>query len=61
MSELPSLSELRETAFIMRAEGYALEFWSNGTWFIEAPSGEGTEVTEEAVAGALASLFKIFF
>jgi len=28
---------------------------------VESPSGEGTEVPEEAVAGALAELFRIFF
>jgi hypothetical protein len=30
-------------------------------YFVESPSGEGTEVPEEAVAGALAELFRIFF
>ena len=61
MSETRSITELRKTAWIIGAQGYQLRLWRNGTYFVEVPSGEGTEVPEEAVAGALAQLFKTFF
>lgn len=61
MTKPMTISELRRRAKYFRCEGYTLEFWANGTWFIEAPSGEGTEVPEEAVAGVLAQLFNKFF
>lgn len=61
MSEPVSISELEATATRIPAEGYELRLWRDGTYFIEAPSGEGTSVPEEAVAGALADLFRKFF
>lgn len=56
-----SITELRKRARFLRVEGYTLEFWPNGTWFLEAPSGEGTELPEAAIGGAFAKLFKKFF
>lgn len=56
-----SISELREQADYVEAQGYTLERWPDGLYFIEAPNGEGTEVPEEAVAGVLAELFRKFF
>jgi len=61
MPNLASLTELREHADYVEAQGYTLERWGNGTYFVEAPNGEGTEVPEEAVAGAIAELFRRFF
>lgn len=61
MSEQRTITELVETAWTIGAEGYQLQLWRNGTYFIESPGGEGTEVPEGAVAGALATLFKTFF
>lgn len=61
MTEPLSISELEATAARMRAGSYELRLWSNGTYFLEAPSGEGTEVPEEAVEGAFADLFRRFF
>jgi len=62
------MSTSPETIFNLRvhsknvdAQRWRLERWPNGAYFIEAPSGEGTEVPEEAVAGALAQLFTTFF
>ena len=59
--EPPSLAELREEADYVEANNYAVERWSNGVFFDEAPSGEGTEVPEEAVAVKIAELFRTFF
>ena len=61
MSELKSIIELEAAGTRIRAGSYELRLWSNGTYFLESPSGEGTEVPEEAVEGALAHLFRIFF
>lgn len=61
MAEQRSITELQAAAKRIDAQHYELQLWPNGTYFVEAPSGEGTEVPEEAVAGALASLFKTFF
>lgn len=61
MAEPHTISEFEATAMRIPAEGYELRLWRNGIYFIEAPSGEGTSVPEEAVAGALAKLFKTFF
>lgn len=56
-----SISELEAGATGLSAQGYDIEQWSNGTWFVRTPQGEGTEVPEEAVAGAIAELFRKFF
>lgn len=61
MTEPLSITELRASAQYVEVQGYTLEWWADGTYFIEAPNGEGTEVPEEAVAGALAELFRKFF
>ena len=61
MSEPKSITELVESAWVIGAQSYQLQLWRNGTYFVENPQGEGTEVPEEAVAGALAQLFKTFF
>ena len=60
-TEQLSLSELMDGAVGLSAQGYDLEQWSNGTWFVRTQQGEGAEVPEEAVAGALADLFRRFF
>lgn len=61
MSEQRSISELQAMAKKVDAQHWVLQAWPNGIYFVEAPNGEGTEVPEEAVAGALAELFRIFF
>lgn len=61
MSELRSITELQAMAKKVDAQHWELQAWPNGIYFVEAPSGEGTEVPEEAVVGALAELFRIFF
>lgn len=61
MTESPTLTQLRMTSEQIDAQGFTLEYWQNGVYFIQAPNGEGTEVPEEAVAGALAQLFRKFF
>lgn len=61
MAEPLSISELERTAVRIAAGGFELRLWSNGTYLVEWPSGEATEVPEEAVAGALAELFRKFF
>lgn len=61
MTEMRTITELRHDAKRIDAQHYVLEIWPNGTYFVESPSGEGTEVPEEAVAGALAQLFRTFF
>lgn len=60
-ASLPSIGELEETATAIDAQHYELRLWRNGTYLVRAPSGEATEVPEEAVAGALAQLFRTFF
>ena len=56
-----SISELLAGATGLSAQGYDIEQWPDGTWFVRTPQGEGTEVPEEAVAGAIAELFRKFF
>lgn len=56
-----TITELVAAAKKIDAQHYELQLWPNGTYFVESPSGEGTEVPEEAVAGALAQLFRTFF
>ena len=56
-----SISELVTNARAIRAQGFTLQYWANGTYFVEQPNGEGTEVPEEAVAGVFAELFRKFF
>lgn len=61
MSKPLAITELRRQSKEVSAQGYTLEYWPDGTYFVEAPSGEGTQVAEEAVAGVLAELFRKFF
>lgn len=61
IAEPLSITELLNGATGLTAQGFSIEQWSNGTWFVRTPQGEGTEVPEEAVAGAIANLFKVFF
>lgn len=56
-----TITELTSTAVGVDAQGYRIEIWNNGIYFVYAPNGEGTEVPEEAVAGVLAELFRKFF
>lgn len=58
---MKTITELQAMAKKIDAQHYELQFWPNGIYFVEAPNGEGTEVPEEAVAGALAQLFRTFF
>lgn len=60
--EKMSISELEANPFQrLRAGSHEIRLWRNGVYFLESPSGEGTEVPEEAVEGALAELFRKFF
>jgi hypothetical protein len=61
VSDMRSIAELQAMAKKIDAQHWELQYWPNGIYFVESPSGEGTEVPEEAVAGALAELFRIFF
>jgi hypothetical protein len=61
MTDPTPISVLVDTAIKFETGGYELQRWANGILFLEAPNGEGTEVPEEAVAGALAELFRKFF
>lgn len=61
MKEPTTIAEIRETADEVEASNYTVQRWLNGIYFIEAPNGEGTEVPEEALGGALAELFRKFF
>ena len=45
----------------IRVGQYELSAWENGIYFIQHIGGEGTEVPAEAIEGALAKLFKLFF
>jgi hypothetical protein len=61
MSTPLSISELEATATRIRAGGFELRYWRNGSYLVQWPGGESTEVPEEAVAGVLAELFRKFF
>lgn len=61
MAEPMTITELEARAIRIRADGYELRRWPNGTYLVEAPSGEATEVPEEALGGVLARLFEQFF
>lgn len=57
----PSITELEANAVRIRAGSHELRLWPDGTYFLEAPTGEGTELPEEAIEGAFAELFRRFF
>lgn len=61
MSASRSISEFEATAKCIRAGGFELRYWANGTYLVRWPGGESTEVPEEAIAGVLAELFRKFF
>lgn len=61
MADPMSITELEARAHKVAAQGFELRAWPNGMYLVESPSGEATEVPEEAVAGALAELFRRFF
>ena len=60
-AETVSITGLEASAKVIEAQNYALRLWVNGTYLVRHPSGEATEVPEEAVAGALDKLFRKFF
>jgi hypothetical protein len=58
---LTSITELAANAPTVHVLGYSLAQWSDGTYFIEAPSGEGTSVSPVELAGLLKYLFERSF
>ena len=61
MTEQQTITELQASATKIDAHGWQLQLWPNGIYFVESPRGEGAQVPEEAVSGALANLLRIFF
>jgi hypothetical protein len=55
------ISELVATATRIEAGNYELELWADGTYFVRAPSGEGTAVSGAALAVKLRELFEEHF
>lgn len=56
-----SISELVATAPTIHVLGYSLAQWENGVYFLESPSGEGTQVSPVELAGLLKYLFQRSF
>lgn len=61
MSDLRTITELVDSAVRIESGGYSVERWDNGVLFVNAPSGEGTQIPEYAMTAALTVLFKDFF
>jgi hypothetical protein len=55
------ISELVAAATKIGAGNFELQHWPDGTYFIEAPSGEGTAVSVAALAVKLRELFEEHF
>ena len=55
------ISELVARAPTIRVLGYSLAQWENGVYFLESPTGEGTQVDPADLAGLLKYLFERSF
>jgi len=61
MADLPTITELRETAARIEVGNFTLEHWRDGTYFLESPTGEGTQVTKDLLEYHLRHLFRECF
>lgn len=58
---LKPISQLIAEGVEIRVGDWTLQRWSDGTYFIESPSGEGSQVAGLALADKLRQLFEEHF
>ena len=61
VTQLKPISQLIAEGAEIQCGGYTLQRWSNGIYFVEQPSGEGTEIDQDALAAKLRELFEEHF
>jgi hypothetical protein len=61
MASEKSITQLIAGAARIHVLGYSLAQWENGIYFLESPSGGGTQVSPIELAGLLKYLFERSF
>jgi hypothetical protein len=57
MKSLETITNLRIHSKRVEIGSWTLERWNDGTYFLESPTGEGTEVVQSVLERYLARIF----